>query len=232
VCNTACIHFIDSKLQIEEVKGKNVIEVGSLNVNGSVRPTVESMGPASYLGVDIIAGPGVDEICDVNDLLRRYGKERFDIVISTELLEHVRDWRLAVSNLKNVLKPDGILLISTRSKGFHYHGYPFDFWRYEPHDADVIFSDLYIDYIGTDPEAPGIFVKARKLIPFKEKDFISYELYSIIKGKRCRNIHNIEIFCFKIFRYIFISLRKLLKRILPERVQSGIKNIIMKTPLS
>ena len=41
-----------------------MLEVGSLNVNGSIRPMIESRGPRSYLGVDVLDGPGVDRVVD------------------------------------------------------------------------------------------------------------------------------------------------------------------------
>ena len=82
--------------------------------------------PANYVGIDITAGRGVDEVCDVADLVARFGASSFDLVISTEMLEHVYDWPRAVNKMKEVLRPEGVILFTTRSPGFPLHGYPDD----------------------------------------------------------------------------------------------------------
>ena len=106
----------------------------------------------------------------------------------TELLEHVKDWRKTISNFKNVVKPGGIILLTTRSIGFQYHAFPFDFWRYQIEDFQNIFSDCILQSIAKDPEI-GIFAKIIKPENFVEKDLSDYELYSIVTKKRIKELN-------------------------------------------
>jgi hypothetical protein len=68
------------------------------------------------------------------------------------------------------------IYITTRSYGFPYHAYPYDFWRYEIEDMKKIFSDFEIIKLIKDHEAPGVFLKAKKTS--------NTALYSMILGKR------------------------------------------------
>jgi SAM-dependent methyltransferase len=197
MCHSGCITFAASRLSAAEVSGREVLEVGSRDVNGSVRPVVEALRPASYLGVDIEDGPGVDVICDATNLVSRFGPERFDVVISTELLEHVREWRIVINGMKSVLRPGGVLLITTRSKGFGVHGYPYDYWRYEPKDMHRIFADFDVETVQPDQLRPGVFVKARKPERHEAADLDAIALYSVIRGERVPDVSEAEARAFK-----------------------------------
>lgn len=189
--NTAIILFAALNLKPEDIKGKRVIEVGSYNVNGSLRPLVTALGPSEYVGVDIMEGPGVDIICDAADLPNRFIPGSFDLVISTEMIEHVKDWRMIIHNLKNLCRAGGSILITTRSRGFFYHGYPDDYWRYEIDDMQYIFQDFVISIIEKDPQF-GVMMKATRPREYSEMDLQDYRLYSIIAGQRIRDPDDIH----------------------------------------
>lgn len=217
MCHSSCIEFVASRLGPDDIRGSDVLEVGSRDVNGSVRPLVEQAGPASYVGVDIEGGPGVDEICDASELVQRFGSERFDVVLSTELLEHVRDWRRAVSQMKDVLRPGGTLVITTRSRGFGVHAYPHDYWRYEPDDMRRIFGDLEIESLERDPTRPGVFLKAQKPRNFVPGRLDEVALYSIIRDERVLDVTDEEA---REFKPPF-SLVGFVWSLLPERIRTN-----------
>lgn len=231
MCGPACIDFGRGCLTSADVKERRVLEVGAIDVNGSLRGIAEKLGPSQYMGVDIVHGKGVDEICSIDGIVARYGRESFDVVICTEVVEHVRDWRAAVSNLKTVLKTGGVLILTTRSKGCGYHAYPFDFWRYEVDDLRVIFRDVSIEAIQTDPtgtanpDGAGVFLKARKPASFREADTVKYALFSIMKGRRCANVSAWDLRVFK----AKMALSRLISRVLPRPLKEAIKAAAIRT---
>jgi len=184
MCNKACLDFGKKYLTEADIKDKRVIEIGSMDVNGSLRQIAEAQGPETYIGIDIAEGPGVDEVCGVHDLVERFGKESFDLAISSEMIEHVQDWRRAISQIKAILKPGGAVLITTRSYPFPYHDYPYDYWRFELDDMRAIFSDMRIEGLEPDESAPGVLVKARKPADFIQNDLNKYALYSMVARRR------------------------------------------------
>lgn len=142
-----------------QCRGRRVIELGSRDVNGSVRQVVEQWQPACYIGVDLEDGPGVDLVADVAAGFEPW--LTFDVVISTETLEHVEDWRAFVNVLKGLAAPGGLIFVTTRSQGFGYHPFPIDTWRYSLDDLAAIFADCDVLDLRSDPEQPGVFLLAR-----------------------------------------------------------------------
>src|SRR5260370_34180801 len=95
--HASVLDWVPKVLAADEVTGKRVIEVGSYNVNGSARPYIESLGPASYTGTDMQPGPGVDMVCDAAVLPRQLGLPGADVIGCFEMLEHAPDWQAAMA---------------------------------------------------------------------------------------------------------------------------------------
>jgi len=220
MCTTECLIFGIKNFTPSEIKGKDILEVGSYDVNGSLRSFIETFEPKQYIGVDIIEGPGVDIICDAEHLLDKFKRETFDVVISTELLEHARDWKKVISNIKNVTK-GGEILITTVSYGFLYHAFPHDFWRYEIEDMKSIFSDCIIEKIENGRNSLGVFIKVRKPKNFTEKNLSDYQLYSIVVNKRVKEITEKD---FRNIYFLSIQFRTLL-RSMEARVVKYLENL-------
>ena len=172
--------FFENNVDGNIFKNAKVIEVGSLDVNGSVRERVMSFNPKSYVGIDFVDGEGVDKLMNAEDLAKEFGKASFDVVISTEMLEHAENWRECVQNMKDIAKD--WIIITTRGIGFPTHAYPDDFWRYTNDDIKKIFADCELVANIPDPEAPGVFVIARKK-KGKRTDLSKIEVYSQKEGR-------------------------------------------------
>lgn len=86
---------------------QRVLEIGSHDVNGSVRPLFGSA--ERYHGIDLAAGPGVDEVADAADW---EPDDVYDVVISTEVLEHAPRWRRVLATAWRALAPGGRLVVT------------------------------------------------------------------------------------------------------------------------
>lgn len=178
------MEFLRTKISPDEIAGFEVLEVGAQDVNGSPRQVLLPHKPKKYVGIDFAHGRGVDLVMDVKDLTTYFGVDWFDVVISTEMLEHAQDWRTAVAQMKGVLKPDGLLVVTARGPGFPYHGFPHDYWRYTVDDFSRIFQDMLIQHVGqdTDPCSPGVFLKARKTGGTGSVDLSEFQITPISQG--------------------------------------------------
>ena len=181
-----CLSALVLQLFNEPIAGKRVLEVGSQDVNGSIRPFVEqALKPREYVGADMAAGKGVDVVVNSSDLIEKFGKESFDVVLSTSALEHIEDWKAAIHNIKGVCRPGGLILVTTCSRYFAYHGYPYDFWRFELDDLKEIFSDCRITAL-LPVFKHLVFVKAVKPQEFTERGLDEYAAYSLVAGQKVR----------------------------------------------
>lgn len=89
-----------------------------------------------YSSLDAVAAPGItpDFLCPLDAPLTAACRAAapFDLILCTEVMEHVADWPAALTNLHDLLAPRGVLLI-TCPFIYPLHEEPYDFWRPTPH---------------------------------------------------------------------------------------------------
>ena len=105
-----------------------VIEIGSQDVNGSLRSVCPSN--FDYIGVDFAPGKGVDVILE-DPYVLPFASESADIVLSSSCFEHSEMFWVLFLEIARILKPGGLLYLNVPSNGM-FHRYPVDCWRFYP----------------------------------------------------------------------------------------------------
>lgn len=149
-----------ARLKQFDLHPDSVLEVGSLDENGSVSELFSKS--RVYVGVDMRDGPGVDHVMNAADL--QIDDDSFDLVISTEMIEHDKTFWLSMQEMGRVLKPGGYLMVTGRGNGFPLHAYPDDFFRFMPSAAPWLMELAGCETVNMeeDWQDPGIFVMGRK----------------------------------------------------------------------
>jgi SAM-dependent methyltransferase len=96
---------------------KNVLDIGSMDINGSNRYLFTR---CRYVGIDIALGKNVHYVSLGHEF--KYYPDYWDVIISTEVAEHDKYWRLTMMNIIRLLKPGGLLLFTCATTGRPEHG--------------------------------------------------------------------------------------------------------------
>jgi SAM-dependent methyltransferase len=98
-------------------KGVKVLDIGSLDINGSNRYLFEN---CDYLGIDVGEGRNVDLVCVGHEF--EGPDNHFDTIISTEVFEHDMHYEKTITNVMRMLKPGGLFVFTCASTGRAEHG--------------------------------------------------------------------------------------------------------------
>jgi SAM-dependent methyltransferase len=98
-----------------------------------------------FVGADLPGNPdasveiGADGTLPLSD-------DAFDAVLSTQVLEHVRDPRIYLAECQRVLRPGGRLLLSTHGM-MVYHPDPVDLWRWTSEGLREIVGEAGLEIV-------------------------------------------------------------------------------------
>ena len=112
----------------EFFQGARVLEIGSLDINGSIRSLFSN---CDYIGLDIAPGKGVNVVCEGQAYDAPDGS--FDIAISCEAMEHNPYWAETLVNMFRLARPGGLVVMSCATVGRKEHGTS----RFEPESSPL-----------------------------------------------------------------------------------------------
>lgn len=124
-----CKGFFDTYAEAFYSRDKiRVIEIGSQDVNGSLRSVCPKQ--FEYIGVDFCKAKGVDIVLE-DPYSLPFENNQADIILSSSCFEHSEMFWLVYLEVMRCLRPDGLFYLNVPSSG-NFHRFPVDCWRFYP----------------------------------------------------------------------------------------------------
>lgn len=146
-----CAHnFFDRYISDAKV----VVEIGSMDINGSLRDL--NLKGCKWIGVDNDHGPGVNVVN--KDLNIPFEDGFADVTLSSSTLEHDVFFWHTFTEMVRITKPGGYVYINAPSNG-PVHRHPVDCWRFYPDAATALLqwarhAGYKLELIETDVNPP------------------------------------------------------------------------------
>lgn len=183
------------KFSKADFSNKNILDIGC-----GIKPYQDLFNAASYIGIDIEDGGHSNQAKVVDKFYNGvdipYPNNSFEIVICTEVLEHVKEPEKLLTEIKRVLKTDGQVFL-TMPFVWNEHEIPYDFNRFTRYQRRMIFEKSGLN-IRSLEETTGVFRVCGQLI----SAFIFERLF--IKNKPLKLLTAV-ILCFPV-QILFIFL--------------------------
>lgn len=119
----AAYDYVQRAIKGLDLEGKRVLEIGSLDINNTAQNmSIRDLCGAAkeYHGIDIRKGLGVDQVAQAADY---DGKGKYDLVITTEVLEHAADPESVIACAERALRPGGQLILTAAAPERPPHGW-------------------------------------------------------------------------------------------------------------
>jgi SAM-dependent methyltransferase len=132
--------------------GNDVLEIGSRMTNPHTWWIVNrDLAEGQWTGCDMQSGDGVDVVADIHNPPSDW-QGRFTGILCSEVMEHIARPHIALPKIRELLKPDGFIIITTLF-AFPEHGFPDDYFRYSRSGLKLLledagFVDIETEYAG------------------------------------------------------------------------------------
>jgi len=157
-----------------------------------------------YVAIDAAIGDNtwnynnLDAIAGLEDI--PFQADLFDLVLCTQVLEHVREPQLVLEELFRVIKPGGRLCL-TAPQGWGVHQAPFDFFRYTNYGLEHLLRKAGFEIVKITPSCGFFGYLANRLTMFPKT------LFWNIKKKWLRLLLlPFELLVYLLFVFIFPAL--------------------------
>lgn len=132
-------YYLDRSLKrLLPTLGGRVLDAGC----GS-KPYLQWFGPVTeYVGLDVSSGPAVDLVVASNEQWP-LPDEKFDVVLSSQVLEHVEHLDFTLNEMSRVLNRGGVAVL-TFPFLYNEHASPSDYRRFTGHQAKKLFPNCEV----------------------------------------------------------------------------------------
>ena len=178
--------WVDYLSNTFNLKGMRVLELGSRNVTGA--NLRNRFSAAEYIGFDLYSGENVDVVGDAHHLSSYFeGTEKFDLIFSSAVLEHLHMPWVAAQEIQKLLKVGGYVFVESHFS-FSSHERPWNFFQF----SDMGLRALFNDALGFDLIESGMSNPISGYFSHNADTYLRYlpikELYchsEILCRKRC-----------------------------------------------
>lgn len=129
-------YHTDFLIEFGNHQGKRILEVGSREVTGKSKAR-QNFSKADYIGFDFYEGKNVDVVGDAHKL-STYFDEKFDVIYSSAVFEHLAMPWIASFEIAKCLKVGGIVCITTHFS-YSSHERPWHFFQFSDMALKVLF---------------------------------------------------------------------------------------------
>ena len=153
--------FVDGYLGDLRDQPLEFLEVGSMVAEGgqaSQRNMMES-SHWRYTGMDVAKGHNVDVVVKNPYHWAEFADGSFDVVVSSQVFEHVQYFWHTAMEIARVLKPGGLCCIVAPSSG-EVHRFPYDCWRFYPDGLPAVFDYAGLDLLTSYVQPPHLYSSA------------------------------------------------------------------------